>query len=116
MYEIFPKKHGPLGIGILGFSIAFNLLCIFQFFIRNRMIPKESESIIFIISISIGGLIGILGISFFTGENDYEKVLEEEKLLSGRHNQKWRIITWIYLLVTIVSSYFILFKNHFSLY
>lgn len=109
MYEIFPKKYGPFGLGMFGFAITFNLLCSFHYLINSGMISKDSEGATFIISISLGGLIGILTISFFTGENNYNRVLKKEILLCNRHNMTWRLITWLYLLVTIVTTYFVLY-------
>ena len=107
MYDIFPKKHGPMGLGFFCFSIIVNLMCIFTFIVNHGIVDKKYEVCLNVIAIS-SGVFAISITAFFYIKKDFYSLLHKEKLKGKQFNQGWVIFTWIYMILTIVLAIFIL--------
>ncbi len=107
MYDIFPKKHGPMGLGLFCFSLIVNLMSIFALTINIGMIEKKYEALLNLIAIIIG-IFAIIGTTFFYIKKDIMSLLQKEKQRGDKFNRGWMLFTWIYILLTIAMAIFIL--------
>jgi hypothetical protein len=103
MYEIFPKSFGArsVGFGIFGVSVTTNLISIFTFFIKTGIINKKREDDLITLSFFLGVIICIIAISFY---DDYNEILKDENEKGRKYNFRWRLITWIYMAITVALA------------
>lgn len=104
-YELFPKKYGPFGFGVLYFTMGQNFNLIYIILLNNRIISEEAIGGLFLLAVIISFIFIMFIMIYFSGKRDYEIVLKNEQAKGAQYNRKWKIITLCYLILSWIIPY-----------
>ncbi|HCT85674.1 MAG TPA: hypothetical protein DF296_10810 [Candidatus Margulisbacteria bacterium] len=103
LYEIFPKKYQPSGLGIFSYLIACNILLAYRIACVFGIMSVEYEYHAFSISIIFALINCFFLIYYFYNTLDQFLINENEK--GANYRKFWRITAWVYMVITTVAFF-----------
>ncbi len=98
LHEIFPRRY--LGFGLFSYFIALDIVTVHEVLLYFHVFDDNSKDFVFCLAM-LFGLINLFFLLYYFDDIRLVEFLGDENSKGYRYRCKWRLIVWIYLILSV---------------